>query len=198
MFNDFVHKNNLYFSDFYDLTNTFQENILRNINNSITQNCREFTKQKYCWNYYHINHLKILHNSRETNINKNNHSYNKLNDSNYSSNKNFEEEVSIVPPIINGYLEIKRNEEYDKEFIFILIARKDNRRTGMRFICRGIDEDGNCANFVETEQIILIYDKYHNCLGNVNYHAISHLQVRGSIPLKWKQPSSYSLVPKVF
>lgn len=36
---------------------------------------------------------------------------------------------------------------------FYLISKKDCRRPGRRFICRGLDEKGNAANFVETEHI---------------------------------------------
>ena len=49
---------------------------------------------------------------------------------------------------------------------------------GTRFNARGIDESGNCANFVETELIL-------------EYPALSlvysHVQVRGSLPLFWSQ-----------
>ena len=38
----------------------------------------------------------------------------------------------------------------------------------------GIDEDGNTANFVETESIMRI-DNYY----------CSHLQIRGSVPIYW-------------
>ena len=32
-----------------------------------------------------------------------------------------------------------------------LVSRRDIRRMGRRFICRGADLDGNCSNFAETE-----------------------------------------------
>jgi len=37
---------------------------------------------------------------------------------------------------------------------FALISRKDYRRPGRRFITRGLDNEGNAANFVETEHAI--------------------------------------------
>ena len=48
---------------------------------------------------------------------------------------------------------------------------------GARYHCRGIDSNGNVANFVETEQIIFTPDG----------RCASFLQIRGSIPFYWKQ-----------
>ena len=47
---------------------------------------------------------------------------------------------------------------------------------GARFISRGIDDNSNVANFVESE-LLITYDK----------HLYSFLQIRGSIPLFWEQ-----------
>jgi hypothetical protein len=41
---------------------------------------------------------------------------------------------------------------------FKLISRKDCRRPGRRFLVRGLDEEGNAANFVETEHIFTSAD----------------------------------------
>ena len=35
----------------------------------------------------------------------------------------------------------------------ILISRRNRYRSGVRMHCRGIDEQGNVANYVETEQV---------------------------------------------
>ena len=34
-----------------------------------------------------------------------------------------------------------------------VVSRKDCRRPGRRFLVRGLNEEGECANFVETEQV---------------------------------------------
>ena len=47
---------------------------------------------------------------------------------------------------------------------------------GARFISRGIDDNSNVANFVESE-LIITYDA----------HLYSLIQIRGSIPLFWEQ-----------
>lgn len=60
-----------------------------------------------------------------------------------------------------------------------LISRLSCRRAGTRFNARGIDDDGNVANFVETETI------YWAPSGA----CFSYVQVRGSVPIFWEQQS---------
>ncbi|KAL9131869.1 MAG: hypothetical protein Q9217_000315 [Psora testacea] len=58
-----------------------------------------------------------------------------------------------------------------------LISRLSCRRAGTRFNSRGIDDDGNVANFVETETVF-----WHP-----SGLCFSYAQVRGSVPLFWEQ-----------
>ena len=58
-----------------------------------------------------------------------------------------------------------------------LISRLSCRRAGTRFNSRGIDDEGNVANFVETETVL-----YHP-----SSLCFSYAQVRGSVPLFWEQ-----------
>ncbi|CAK7566179.1 MAG: Inositol-1,4,5-trisphosphate 5-phosphatase 1 [Sporothrix epigloea] len=58
-----------------------------------------------------------------------------------------------------------------------VISRLSCRRAGTRFNSRGIDDDGNVANFVETETI------YFSPSGIL----FSYVQVRGSVPVFWEQ-----------
>ena len=59
-----------------------------------------------------------------------------------------------------------------------VISRLSSRRAGTRFNSRGIDDDGNVANFVETETV------FWSPIGVT----FSYTQVRGSVPLFWEQP----------
>lgn len=59
-----------------------------------------------------------------------------------------------------------------------LISRLSWKRAGARFRTRGIDDDGQVANFVESEVVL--------SLGGV---CMSYVGVRGSVPLFWQQPS---------
>ena len=58
-----------------------------------------------------------------------------------------------------------------------LISRLSSQRAGTRFNARGIDDDGNVANFVETETF------FGTALGV----SFSYVQTRGSVPLFWEQ-----------
>ncbi|PWN31587.1 DNase I-like protein [Meira miltonrushii] len=57
-----------------------------------------------------------------------------------------------------------------------LISRLSWKRAGTRFATRGVDDDGNVANFAETETLYTYEDK-----------SMSYVQVRGSVPLFWEQ-----------
>lgn len=58
-----------------------------------------------------------------------------------------------------------------------VISRLSCKRAGTRFNSRGIDDDGNVANFVESETT------YWSPAGIV----FSYVQVRGSVPVFWEQ-----------
>ena len=73
------------------------------------------------------------------------------------------------------------NMTYDE----LLISRRSKYRAGTRFTRRGADAAGSVANFAETEQISLIYSQDPYRLR----HIMSHVQTRGSIPLRWSSPA---------
>jgi len=59
-------------------------------------------------------------------------------------------------PCILGYVYVGQPQiNAGKKVDFYLISRKDCRRPGRRFITRGLDQDGNAANFVETEHVFV-------------------------------------------
>lgn len=57
---------------------------------------------------------------------------------------------------------------------------------GARFLRRGIDDNSNVANFVESELILSTED-----------HVFSFVQIRGSMPLFWEQKTK-GLVNKIY
>jgi hypothetical protein len=58
-----------------------------------------------------------------------------------------------------------------------IISKLSCRRAGTRFNARGIDDDGNVANFVETETVF--WSPAGLCF--------SYVQIRGSVPIFWEQ-----------
>lgn len=58
-----------------------------------------------------------------------------------------------------------------------IISRQASRRAGTRFNSRGIDDDGNVANFVETELVLWVAPGI----------TFSYVQARGSVPIFWEQ-----------
>ena len=80
-----------------------------------------------------------------------------------------------VPPSFSPIRAIKSN----LPSALTLISRLSCRRAGTRFNARGIDDDGNVANFVETETIF-----WHP-----SGLCFSYAQIRGSVPLFWEQAS---------
>lgn len=64
-----------------------------------------------------------------------------------------------------------------------IISRQSSRRAGTRFNSRGIDDDGNVANFVETEVTLWMPPGI----------AFSYAQIRGSLPIFWEQTAG--LIP---
>jgi phosphatidylinositol 4-phosphatase len=57
-------------------------------------------------------------------------------------------------PCIYGYVAVRKiNARTD----LALVSRKDCRRVGRSHISRGLDKEGNCANFCENEVILSKY-----------------------------------------
>jgi len=78
----------------------------------------------------------------------------------------------------------------EKSFLITLISRRSVKRSGLRYLRRGVDEDGNVANAVETEQILSTPD------WDIEQGIQSFIQCRGSIPLFFSQiPYSFKPVP---
>lgn len=112
----------------------------------LSQSLLERADQRFVWNY----HLLKQFNSPEF--------------------KNF------ALPIIHGFISINSCLINGCYFNWAIISRRSTLRAGTRLFRRGIDREGNVANFVETEQIV----EYQG-------DRASFVQIRGSIPLYWSQ-----------
>jgi phosphatidylinositol 4-phosphatase len=90
-------------------------------------------------------------------------------------------------PIIQGFVQVEQCVIENECFTLALVSRRSRHRAGTRYKRRGIDEEGHCANYVETEQIL-----------SLRQHQISFTQIRGSVPLYWSQPGyKYRPPPRI-
>lgn len=96
--------------------------------------------------------------------------------------------TSLTIPILQGFvgatdlpIKIKGKES---SVSVLIVSRRSVHRAGVRYLRRGIDDSGYCANWVETEQLLHYGDN----------KVCSYTQVRGSIPVYFSQ-SPYSLKP---
>ncbi|KAJ8686238.1 hypothetical protein QAD02_022032 [Eretmocerus hayati] len=110
-------------------------------------------------------------------------------------NLNTEEADYWILPIIQGFVQIEKCQVevgFDTQplyelFNLAIISRRSRFRAGTRYKRRGVDEDGKCANYVETEQLVWYHD-----------HQVSFTQVRGSVPIYWSQPGyKYKPPPRI-
>ena len=130
---------------------------------------------------------------------------------------------SAVSPQGRQSLE-ESDEDGSDDIEYVIISRRSRQRAGLRYQRRGIDEDANVANFVETEVIMKItvslswWPQKTACLTfpypqrNERLNVFSYVQLRGSselvssspsqlssnlpllVPIFWSQPG-YSLKP---
>ena len=81
-------------------------------------------------------------------------------------------------------------EDNDSGFLLTLISRRSIKRPGLRYLRRGVDDEGHAANSVETEQIL------SKASWPADARTYSFTQIRGSIPLFFSQsPYSFKPVP---
>ncbi|KAN0140820.1 SacI homology domain containing protein [Lactarius tabidus] len=161
---------NFYFSYTYDLTSTLQSNATsRNLSNPGPW---PFTS-RFAWNY-HL--FAVAFENPETDAPK----------------------AHWVLPIIHGHVDQAKLTVLGRVIYVTLIARRSRHYAGARYLKRGVNEEGNVANEVETEQIVseaLTTPFYYpqpryssdEAPRRPNPRYTSYVQYRGSIPIYWMQ-----------
>ncbi|KAJ2687497.1 Inositol-1,4,5-trisphosphate 5-phosphatase 1 [Coemansia sp. RSA 1285] len=85
--------------------------------------------------------------------------------------------VSLIQGCVGAVYSGQMVDARDTDSLAIyLISRSSSMRSGMRFLTRGVDDEGGVANEVETEIVM-----------TTRTLTFSHVQVRGSIPVFWTQ-----------
>jgi len=156
MISDLFKKCNFYYSNTYDLTNSLQRNYEIRDGSSSKQ-YSQHPDQRFQWNYNALELFDAYH----TEISR------------------------FRLPIIMGFV-TKTSIDEGRKFEMLLISRRGIRRAGTRYNRRGVDDQGNVANFVETEQIL-------DAPGGES----SYVQVRGSIPMFWGQTPTCRYKPAI-
>uniref|UniRef100_A0A5S6Q8R4 Phosphatidylinositol-3-phosphatase SAC1 n=1 Tax=Trichuris muris TaxID=70415 RepID=A0A5S6Q8R4_TRIMR len=148
---------NFYYSPTFDLTHTLQR-----LNNTspefLLMSLRERADNRFVWNAHLLNDVFLAAENEER-------------------NKSFPlTYTEFALPVMLGYMSVREVEIANRKLKLTLISRRSCHRAGVRFQTRGIDEEGNVANFIETEQIV-----------EVDGLLFSYVQTRGSVPLFWTQ-----------
>nr|CAX73982.1 Recessive suppressor of secretory defect [Schistosoma japonicum] len=164
-----------YYSTTYDLSHTLQR--LSDTDPGFKAcSIYERADTRFTWNKFLLNEWETLLNSAASFKYKHMTSWNRF---------------DYCVPIIQGYVGIiSYPENYTNiqkgNLTYSLISRRSVYRTGTRFNTRGIDNEGNCANTVETEQLV-----------EISGHRFSFVQLRGSVPIFWSQRPNLQYKPAV-
>ena len=67
-------------------------------------------------------------------------------------------------PIIHGFIDQANISVYGRNFYITIIARRSHHFAGARFLKRGVNDKGNVANEIETEQIVsdMLITSFHD------------------------------------
>lgn len=126
----------------------------------------------YCWSdSYNIS--KSLQNQSETSIDKQ-YLWNSSLLTNNRVFQNLKSALNWCVQLAHGFIAVSQTESSK----LVIIAKRSSKFAGTRFLKRGCDLSGNCANDVEVEQI-LINKRTNQCS--------SFVQHRASVPGLWTQ-----------
>lgn len=151
-----------YYSSNFDLTSTLQ-------NRGIDSHSLSFDNynDEYMWNSFMLQEVVQFRDRLDTPLKE------KLDDEGF------------LTTVIRGFAETFDAYLNRTKVAMTVISRQSWKRAGTRFNSRGIDDEGNVANFVETE-FILYSDKL----------CYSYIEIRGSVPIFWEQDTAL-INPKV-
>ncbi|CDK29343.1 unnamed protein product [Kuraishia capsulata CBS 1993] len=163
-----------YFSYTYDVTNSLQVNFMRNKKQSLGIGSKNLVKafefnERFVWNAALMEPVM----------------------------KSFDRIYDWFQPIIHGFVDQAKISIFDEQVYITLIARRSHFFAGARFFKRGVNDQGNVANEVETEQIVshTLTTSFHSSSAGFynNDRFTSFVQHRGSIPLYWSQDTAPNL-----
>ncbi|KAF9526072.1 polyphosphoinositide phosphatase [Crepidotus variabilis] len=167
---------NFYFSYTYDLTSTLQHNLTGP--NWIGENNWPIN-DRFAWNFHMLT-------------------------SPFQSYETPPLKHYWLLPLVHGHVDQAKLTVLGRVVFVTLIARRSRHFAGARYLKRGVNDEGNVANEVETEQIVceaLTTPFYFPARGEgpakrrPSPNFTSYVQYRGSIPIYWTQETT-SMSPK--
>jgi len=183
----------MYFSYSFDLTNSFQRQAQSNDREPLWQRADD----RFFWNRF-ISSTLIDFRGGKT-------------QGKVSSGANPAVDPYILP-VMYGMMSITNTSIKGNAMSFVLITRRSRHRTGTRYLCRGIDEEGHVANFNETEQSIILNDSTskgpNSFAGDQGFanpkpasgketQVLAYVQTRGSVPVSWAEINTLHYTPKL-
>ncbi|ODV59760.1 uncharacterized protein ASCRUDRAFT_36782, partial [Ascoidea rubescens DSM 1968] len=143
-----------YYSSDFDLTNNLETRGV--VSNSLSF---DNYQDEYMWNSFMMTEMIQFRNKSSTD-------FKKILDNN-----------GFLTTVIRGFAKTFQSNIKQYKADLTLISKQSWKRAGTRYNARGVDDDSNVANFVETEIILHLID----------HIVFSFVQIRGSIPLFWEQ-----------
>lgn len=160
-FRKLLSNGSFYYSNDFDLTSTLQT---RGVNESLDE-LNNYSPQ-YMWNSFLMDEMIQFRSNLDSN------------------NRSVLDDNRFLTTVIRGFAKTVAMGRQDS---ITIISKQSWRRAGTRYNTRGIDDDGNVANFVETEFI------YYN---PSRKSIFTYTQIRGSVPTFWEQDSTL-INPKI-
>ncbi|SMN18591.1 similar to Saccharomyces cerevisiae YOR109W INP53 Polyphosphatidylinositol phosphatase, dephosphorylates multiple phosphatidylinositols [Maudiozyma saulgeensis] len=146
-----------YYSNDFDLTSTLQNRGFKN-EESVNDDTME---EEYMWNSFLMEEVLAYRDRLD------------------SHTKHILDNERFLTTVIRGFAETFVTYIKRLKIGLTVISKQSWKRAGTRFNARGIDDDGNVANFVETE--LIMYS---------NEYCYAFTQVRGSVPIFWEQDAA--------
>ena len=147
-----------YYSNDFDLTTTLQNRGFKNEDNLVNDDTIE---EEYMWNSFLMEEILAYRDRLD------------------SHTKHIVDNEGFLTTVIRGFAETFVTYIKRLKIELTVISKQSWKRAGTRFNARGIDDEGNVANFVETE--LIMYS---------NEYCYAFTQVRGSVPIFWEQDAA--------
>lgn len=145
-----------YYSNDFDLTATLQKRGFRNYSVST-----DTVQEEYMWNSFLMDEIIAFRDRLD------------------SRAKEILDNERFLTTVIRGFAETFVTYIKSLKIALTVVSKQSWKRAGTRFNARGIDDEANVANFVETE--LLMYS---------NEYCYAFTQIRGSVPVFWEQDAA--------